>query len=785
MTHYFGHESIANPVFGIKLTEGDINSAIGTIDLFINTEISPVYETEDIIKEDIISNISYIDTLTYNIDTEYSFYTDYYEDVFKNENNPVEPLQPFLYILADDKNNDTAKYRKVITVDSELQIEPQSIQNSYEYFDEYAKLYNESQNSQEINSKFDVLLAKQKEFYFGQECIINMPDVNKNKNLLPFVNKLSFKTHGMSTFADILQNSNFLDTFCIRQIPMSTDTRYNPININILTDSVRFVNGGIEVASNLTQQQLPGIIYPNAAAMANDLIGFITNEELVNIAYETKTILCSELRPGVNNANTSENRTFGSNLNLGRTTQQPTRITNNLSFNLQNSIRLRIFLERLGQYLKSIRQTPESYLNNRPIPTEVFMYSLIKNAADYQTDPIKQPFLQAFHMPNLSGIEEINFIDSQIKLGKTYLYDLIGYHFTLKQELNIQKLRELTIEQWEFIYTAVNSLYGVNLRDFFRTESVSQNQLRTNLTFLFDTMLKLGFDPFDIKPVIFRKPFFTDQMAAFDHPPPPPEVEIDGMIGVDDKLILRFNSSISEFKAKPVIIQQEDIEIFNKNIISQKLSGLEDEIMFDGDDAVEAYQIFKLDYHPSSYSDFKDNLTICKTTIKETSLQGSNFEVCEVIKRNHASFIDSVIPNKKYYYVFRTVDIHGNISNPSLLYEVELVNSEGTIYPIIKIVDFLKIDDKQPTKTARRFLYITPNAMQSLINEQASGYFDQEGNIKQQANLVLDNVVLGLANEKMWNKNYRLKIRSKTTGKLVEVDFKFTYKTMPNIVKCE
>ena len=56
-------------------------------------------------------------------------------------------------------------------------------------------------------------------------------------------------------------------------------------------------------------------------------------------------------------------------------------------------------------------------------------------------------------------------------------------------------------------------------------------------------------------------------------------------------------------------------------------------------------------------------------------------------KVNEEFFEESVLPNTKYYYTFRSVDVHGHMSNPTPIYQVELIDADGAIYPLVNIYE--------------------------------------------------------------------------------------------------
>ena len=45
-----------------------------------------------------------------------------------------------------------------------------------------------------------------------------------------------------------------------------------------------------------------------------------------------------------------------------------------------------------------------------------------------------------------------------------------------------------------------------------------------------------------------------------------------------------------------------------------------------------------------------------------------------------------IYKNKTYYYIFRSIDVHKNISNPTYVYQVTLRDDGGAVYPEIEVL---------------------------------------------------------------------------------------------------
>ena len=127
-----------------------------------------------------------------------------------------------------------------------------------------------------------------------------------------------------------------------------------------------------------------------------------------------------------------------------------------------------------------------------------------------------------------------------------------------------------------------------------------------------------------------------------------------------------------------------------------------------------------------------------------------------------ASYVDEIQPNKKYYYVARCVDFHGNISNPTPIYELEVINDNGLIIPVVKVVDFDKEETKkQAYKSFKRYIKIQPAIRHRLVNTEKSSD---------------SNIQLGKDEIAPWDRRFKLRLTSKSTGKKIDVNFTFKYK---------
>ena len=290
--------------------------------------------------------------------------------------------------------------------------------------------------------------------------------------------------------------------------------------------------------------------------------------------------------------------------------------------------------------------------------------------------------------------------------------------------------------------------------------------------------------------------------CIIDHPPVPPDVSFVPFKGINNRVLILLDANVGNYYASPIILDDDDVPALAQLVIADtgdpnSAAALWDmsAALFDGsgtdpasinlpqihyksDDPIRKYQIFRLDTRPTSYLDF--NL--------DTVGDGTGAQLIEVEeilapgKRSvAASHIDTLSPNTKYYYCVRGIDVHNNFSNPTHVFEIELVDNDGQRYMTQKVIRFETVDKNVYSKTARRFILIEPSLQQLYISP---GQFHDD---MYQTNLDaidpsspsasdqdLHNAMgNGVPGEKIWDKIFKIRITSRSTGKKFDINLTF------------
>ena len=386
--------------------------------------------------------------------------------------------------------------------------------------------------------------------------------------------------------------------------------------------------------------------------------------------------------------------------------------------------------DRPNELMNTFKRTLEQVFLNQTCHSETLLYIVEKyrvpkfapRAAIQSQEELVQTL---FFSP--TDFADLNYYDTQIKYDQTYRYEFKKVVLIFGNQYSYERVTD--------------DSPAFNPR--------AQPRRRAKIDYV---------NNLSVQAVVLPYTYGGIEAVVRDKPPVSPDVSFYPLKGNASQLIVLLSPSTGEFKDRPTAILEQDKDYIRSEYYSQtgKLIPYEDirssfsKIQYRSDDPVDRYEIFRIDFEPKSYEDFSQGEII--SIDPDTGLTGY--------------YKDSIIPNIKYYYCARSIDVHANVSNPTYIFEIELVNNNGQIFLRQKVFDF-KQEKQTYTKSGRRFIYVDPSFQQTALSEQNVPDNPQSVNFSPPDN------ILGIANKKVWNESFKVRVISKKTGKKMDLNLTF------------
>jgi hypothetical protein len=480
---------------------------------------------------------------------------------------------------------------------------------------------------------------------------------------------------------------------------------------------------------------------------------------------------------------------------------------------------------KLQELLETNIRTYEDIINGELSKTEILFFKIEKRQVSDNS------LIQSFYLANINGIDILNYVDTQVKYNKEYRYKIHAYiaiygtEYYYKKDIteiasepntitfgdqlsDIDNTVEIAPEIASEPNTVViqgqqqnpffnnspsapnlpgsnvpsanpfsnvpvqpaNTGIGIDVKDLRRISDFNNlldpfntdfNQ--TNITDVnpnadipitniedvsghessitdLDNILDTGFK-FNVffYPVIkLIELDYSDYYVAkvLNDPPTPPVADFYPIKDCSKKFKIALSPSSGELRDFPKSITTED-DIYFQSLLEQRHSE-DGKISFKFEGDIKSYEVYRTTVAPISYRSFFDDTTTDRLTTIE------NVE--------NILFDETVEPNTDYFYTFRTIDFHGERSNPSPVYKINLYSNDGIEFLNVSTYEF-PIKEKIVSKFFKKFIRINTSFEHRTFN-------------------ILDNK-LGLLDESVYDNEFLLRIKSKHTGKYVDLVFKF------------
>ncbi len=434
--------------------------------------------------------------------------------------------------------------------------------------------------------------------------------------------------------------------------------------------------------------------------------------------------------------------------------------------------------------------------------TECLAYQIDKYGGDATGDNRTQDKIQTWWVWNSSGHLDttsddviprpFTITDSQVKYGKDYTYSCYGYFAVISHKYKYSDFRltkqtnaypgdassdELTEVVDRFCVQFYEPLSRNVVPQVFAISAVEEAQpqpyLYSNLS-EYNSFAPSQFDitkapeladfHFNVEPCIkiFKVPLYSKIVSVLDNPGN--KITAVPFHVINDENKIGFNVSQDNFKPTqyPVCLDGAELALRNEYLNSKDLY-VTDEIKYYSQSPARYLEIYKMKNKPTSYFDFGGMLA---STI---DLRINN----ELYNRTEFTFSDEIIPNQKYYYMFRLVTENFMPGHVSTIYEAELVDDGGYKYAMFDTVDtsdFKTSPFQTKTDSFKKLLQIEPNVRQmELLTSNAD--------FSKKAKDNLDAVVIGDSDDLIWDKTFKVRLTSKKSGKKTDLNVKFRLQT--------
>jgi hypothetical protein len=408
----------------------------------------------------------------------------------------------------------------------------------------------------------------------------------------------------------------------------------------------------------------------------------------------------------------------------------------------------------------------DSPLHSMEKHNEVVAYRIEKIGGQVTGDSFTQNTLQNFWFLNRSDLETLDFIDNQVVFNGDYTYRIYKYVLVAGIEYTYSDLavtRTIADLDPNWCLEFFNPTTGESSSPIFDDSTgavqaiedlgntlAGDAQVQSTNKYLAD--FKLTVMP-SIK--IVEVPLMTKEISIVDAPPNSVNIKPSFILDNSNRLefFVRYDTKIPSLFPTP--ITTADIQYKQKFMNSYDV--MDGDLITDETGTLPTtLEIYRIKEKPTSMASFDGNLLTTKSMKIPNEDAAHSTVVC----------YDMVVPNTKYYYLFRIVNEAGNGGLNSIILEAELVSDGGYKFANFNTFFENELEERSLSRTLKSFkklLTINPTIDNVIVNDSAADYSDSAIN-------QINNVEFGQSDNPIWGKKFKIRLTSKKTGKKIDIN---------------
>jgi hypothetical protein len=342
---------------------------------------------------------------------------------------------------------------------------------------------------------------------------------------------------------------------------------------------------------------------------------------------------------------------------------------------------------------------------------ECYKEGFTYSAEKYDSIELESAKIQTLFAP--SGLESTRILDTQVKYGKTYVYKVSAHYLVVGNSYTYRGLR------------------------FFEEDGVT-----------YATAEVINKPSYVIIPV----ELFSEEKTVIQPPPVTPQVTFRTENNSDNLIHIYLSPTKTETRETFIQITNEDVDQVES--MDRFFKESDGKFRFKTTTQSGLYEVFRMENPPDSYSSFSDK------KLGETRMP---------FRDTDAILTDKVEPNKFYYYVCRHLNEKELASNPTSVFKVMLVKDADDSKVTVETYMFPEQVTHLPSRTFKNILQVRPAIEQVIFNDTQDVLFEKES-----LRGTIDQLKLGITEKSVWGRKIKLRVKSKTSGKIIDLNIDFT-----------
>lgn len=395
---------------------------------------------------------------------------------------------------------------------------------------------------------------------------------------------------------------------------------------------------------------------------------------------------------------------------------------------------------------------------------ETIIYRVTKyRVTDGQADDL----IQTYYFPNTSFTDVINFVDTQVKYNVLYRYELHAFAVVYGSKFRFRT------RKW---VAPPNPVLGSNVYFSFNVETLPDLKIVEYPIFsnLWQRVTDQGGQEMEAGGV--RYPI----VKVMDRPPMPPEINIFPYKTSPTEVLINLSPATGEFlvpRTRPYIpFSAEEEAAFEELSRQQKIQEAfrlrrgHLEYKSEGAEEIVTMEIYRtLDLDTTAPNEIELYKSFGQQPHKILSIEDSIGNDGEGVDSSATAFdyIDTLLPNTKYFYTARSLDRHGKVSNPTRIYEVELVFDRGRYFPQVEVYHHTDKNNKKTAKGLVRYLEV------KAADIQAQPFYESTDNPQDAQDSSWSIGLIEDSEDMTKNNSFIVRVTSRDTGRKIDLRLHF------------